>query len=75
MHDELSAISNQLAPYWTPGVRRSGARSVWSVASVSEMIEILQSHADVTDIGISTAPDGGYRLEIFQGGHPTELSA
>lgn len=66
-----AAIVDQLMPYFTPGVRRHGARSVWNAASVGEMIGILQSHSDVTDICVMNGANGNYRLEIFQGGHVT----
>ena len=69
MNSSNAAIVDQLMPYFTPGVRRHGARSVWNVASVGEMIGILQSHSDVTDICVRTAANGNYCLEVFQGGH------
>lgn len=64
-----AAIADHLMQYFTPGVRRHGARSVWNAFSVDEMIGILQSLSDVTDICVRTAANGNYCLEVFQGGH------
>lgn len=57
----------ELQPHYRPGLKWKGTQTIHNVASVEEMISIIQQLPDVNDVYVDWIDTGGYRLTTFQG--------
>jgi hypothetical protein len=62
-----TALMARLRLYYQPELKWQGTRTVHNVASVEEMISIIQRLPDVNDVDVDWTDTGGYRLATFQG--------